>query len=301
MTLGLTKVLLDTNVFWSPVDPRTDGWFLVGNLPALIALLVGYVYVAKIAGPRWMKNRPPFDNLKPVIRVYNFAMVLINALMLKYLLARTYLGGGYSLYCQSINYTDRSEQAMELVTALYFYTFVRIIDFLDTIFFVLRKKFDHVSVLHVSHHCLVVFIGWYGASHGYGGQPMAGTAINMFVHVIMYTYYFLASFGKRFEKYLFWKKYLTQLQLLQFIFCMVHILVPLFDSRCSIPLDHVAVVIVPVIFFLAMFSRFYVHTYLKKRSTEAMKTALIKNVPLKERALATSRDKLRFEEIKKLN
>ncbi|OQR68406.1 elongation of very long chain fatty acids protein 4-like, partial [Tropilaelaps mercedesae] len=142
---------------------------------------------------------------------------------------------------------------MELITALYYYTFVRVIDFLDTIFFVLRKKFSHVSFLHVAHHCLVVFIGWYGASYGYEGQPMLGTCINMFVHIIMYLYYFLASFRLRFQRYLFWKKYLTQLQLIQFVVATGHIMVPVFESRCDFPLDHVVVVVGPTIFFLIMF------------------------------------------------
>lgn len=287
MSLELVEEASQTSTpFWSPVDPRTEGWMFVGNLPALITLLTVYVYAVKVAMPRWMKNREPFDNLKPLIRVYNLFMVFINLFMLQYILRRTYLGGGYSLYCQGINYADRSPQTMELITSLYYYTFVRILDFLDTIFFVLRKKFSHVSVLHVSHHCIVVTIGWYGAHHGYEGQPMFGTCINMFVHVIMYTYYFLASFGPRFERYLFWKRYLTQLQLIQFVVATGHLMVPMFESSCYFPLDHVVVVLGPTLFFLAMFSRFYVQTYLKKQIKLALKDGILKDGILKETSKA---------------
>ncbi|XP_022673354.1 elongation of very long chain fatty acids protein 7-like [Varroa jacobsoni] len=265
MSLIISRMIPDSKIFWSPVDPRTEGWPFVGNLPSLVILLAGYLYVVKVAGPRWMKDRVPFENLKPLMRVYNILMVFANAFMLQYILRRTYLGGGYSLYCQGINYVDRSPQTMELLNALYYYTFVRIIDFLDTIFFVLRKKFSHVSFLHLSHHCLVVFIGWYGALHGYEGQPMLGTCINMFIHIIMYSYYFLASFGHRFKRYLVWKKYLTQLQLIQFVIAIGHLIVPVFEKRCNVPLDHVVVVIGPTIFFLAMFCRFYVQTYVKRQ------------------------------------
>lgn len=37
----------------------------------------------------------------------------------------------------------------------YLYFILKIIDYLDTIFFILRKKNEHVSFLHVYHHVVV--------------------------------------------------------------------------------------------------------------------------------------------------
>lgn len=37
--------------------------------------------------------------------------------------------------------------------------------------------------------------------------------VNATVHVIMYTYYGLAAAGPHFQKYLWWKKYMTAIQL----------------------------------------------------------------------------------------
>ncbi|KAJ4448782.1 hypothetical protein ANN_00173 [Periplaneta americana] len=37
--------------------------------------------------------------------------------------------------------------------------------------------------------------------------------INAFVHIFMYTYYMLSAMGPRVKKYLWWKKYITLLQL----------------------------------------------------------------------------------------
>lgn len=42
---------------------------------------------------------------------------------------------------------------------------------------------------------------------------------NTLIHSIMYSYYALASFGPHMQKYLWWKRYITQLQLLQFLVC----------------------------------------------------------------------------------
>ena len=37
--------------------------------------------------------------------------------------------------------------------------------------------------------------------------------INSGIHVLMYFYYMLAACGPQFQKYLWWKKYMTSLQL----------------------------------------------------------------------------------------
>lgn len=40
-----------------------------------------------------------------------------------------------------------------------------------------------------------------------------GANINSFIHVVMYSYYGLAAFGPHMQKYLWWKKYLTIMQM----------------------------------------------------------------------------------------
>lgn len=37
--------------------------------------------------------------------------------------------------------------------------------------------------------------------------------LNTFVHIVMYSYYGLAALGPHMQKYLWWKRYLTSLQL----------------------------------------------------------------------------------------
>jgi hypothetical protein len=48
-----------------------------------------------------------------------------------------------------------------------------------------------------------------------GGQESFGGTFNSLVHVIMYSYYFLAALGPHMQKYLWWKRYLTTFQMLQ--------------------------------------------------------------------------------------
>ena len=46
-----------------------------------------------------------------------------------------------------------------------------------------------------------------------GGHGTLLGIINSFVHIIMYSYYLLAALGPTVQKYLWWKKHLTLLQL----------------------------------------------------------------------------------------
>lgn len=48
----------------------------------------------------------------------------------------------------------------------------------------------------------------------YAGQQGALCGVlNASIHMIMYSYYFLAALGPQMQKYLWWKKYLTRLQI----------------------------------------------------------------------------------------
>ena len=48
---------------------------------------------------------------------------------------------------------------------------------------------------------------------------------NVLVHVFMYTYYALSAMGPQVQKYLWWKKYLTKLQMVVYLFIHYPLLV----------------------------------------------------------------------------
>ena len=50
-----------------------------------------------------------------------------------------------------------------------------------------------------------------------GGQDSFGPMFNSLIHLIMYFYYFMAACGPQFQKYLWWKRYLTTFQIIQFV------------------------------------------------------------------------------------
>lgn len=56
-------------------------------------------------------------------------------------------------------------------------------------------------------------ISWGTTKYFPGGHGTFIGWINSFVHIIMYTYYFLSAFGPKMQKYLWWKKHITNLQM----------------------------------------------------------------------------------------
>jgi hypothetical protein len=57
-----------------------------------------------------------------------------------------------------------------MATALWMYYVTKIVDLIDTIVFVLRKKPNQITFLHLFHHISMVMNGWSGVRFVPGGQ-----------------------------------------------------------------------------------------------------------------------------------
>ncbi|GBP90632.1 Elongation of very long chain fatty acids protein AAEL008004 [Eumeta japonica] len=152
--------------------------------------------------------------------------------------------GRYNFQCQPVDYSKHPETMR--------------------IFFVLRKKFDHVSTLHVIHHGVMPMSVWFGVKFTPGGHSTFFGLLNTFVHIIMYTYYMLSAMGPATRKYLWWKKYLTTLQMVQFIGIMVHAFQLLF-VECDYPRAFVWWIGMHAVMFFFLFKDFYNQSYSKPK------------------------------------
>lgn len=128
------------------------------------------------------------------------------------------------------------------------------------IFFVLRKKTSQVSTLHVIHHGCMPMSVWFGVKFTPGGHSTFFGLLNTFVHIVMYSYYLFAAMGPQLQKYLWWKKYLTTLQMFQFIAIMVHAFQLLFID-CNYPRAFVWWIGMHAVMFFFLFNEFYKSTY----------------------------------------
>lgn len=59
---------------------------------------------------------------------------------------------------------------LQIAAALWWYFVSKGVEYLDTVFFILRKKNNQVSFLHVYHHCTMFTLWWIGIKWVAGGQ-----------------------------------------------------------------------------------------------------------------------------------
>jgi len=158
----------------------------------------------------WMRNRPAFA-LKGITQFHNLVLCLWSLAM--------FLGIGYGafnklkadgwfqLLCDTEN---RDQMKGTWFFWTYSYYLSKYYELLDTVILVLKKK--PLSVLHVYHHAVMVFLSW---TLPISDWPLHwyGIFTNTLVHVFMYYYYYVAT--KNIHPW--WKKYLTTGQITQFI------------------------------------------------------------------------------------
>lgn len=110
----------------------------------------------------------------------------------------------------------------------------------------MRKKFSQVSTLHVIHHGIMPMSVWMGMKFApgkfavqtcdewndvsrymtviflyVGGHSTFFALLNTFVHIVMYFYYMVSAMGPEYQKYIWWKKYLTAFQMVSTKFQVV--------------------------------------------------------------------------------
>lgn len=185
----------------------------------------------------------------------------------------------------------------------YGYLLLKLADYCDTLFFVLRKQRSHISFLHVYHHALMGLVGFVGVRYAPGGNGAILVLANTFVHTVMYTYYLLSALERTRELAARCKKHITQLQLVSgqrnglFIRCTVrwillgfycsmgggcfrvlqvqfvcigsHYTQAYLTESCRFPDILCIGLMLQNIFMSAMFLDFYVRTYWRKPAAEA--------------------------------
>jgi len=65
----------------------------------------------------------------------------------------------------------------------------------------------------VYHHVTIFLVYWLNLNAGYDGDIFLTVILNGAIHTVMYTYYFLSMHTKD----IWWKKYLTLFQIIQFL------------------------------------------------------------------------------------
>lgn len=261
-------------------DPRTRNWFLLQGSPVpvwiiTVLYLVSVVYI----GPRFMQNRKPYNPINFMI-VYNFSLVILSAYMFIEILLST-TAAGYHWFCAPYNQdTSKNPLEMRVANVLWIYTVSKVIEFMDTVLMVLRKKQNQVTFLHLFHHASILNIWWWVQSFLPGGQAWFSACLNSLVHIVMYAYYGMCLIPSL-KEHLWWKKYITTFQLVQFVLILYHT-VQTYTSGCDFPLWGQIMLTSYMVVLIILFGNFYIQSYIRRKPAGQKKTDSSSNGQINE-------------------
>lgn len=248
---------------WLVPDERVKAWPFMGSPAAVTSVLGLYLVYCIFIGPWLMRDRKALS-LRPVLIAYNVVMVALSVFFAYVTLKLAFVQSGYSLICQA-NDTKTNPQADIMLYYGWLYMLVKVGELLDTVFFVLRKKNNHVSVLHLLHHTLALSTVWLDINMGILGHVALFPLLNCSVHIVMYAYYALAALPASLRPNLWWKPYVTIFQIAQFFVLMVHGLIPVFYD-CNFPRVFAFFMALEAALFFCLFSDFYVKAYVRPKA-----------------------------------
>ncbi|XP_024886516.1 elongation of very long chain fatty acids protein 1-like, partial [Temnothorax curvispinosus] len=128
------------------IDARTMEWLLLSSPMPIIFILLAYLYVVYFIGPQFMENRKPYS-LKRFIQCYNLFQIGANFWLVFNVMTDGRPFTAVWRYCESLDKicSRNSEKQLEII---WWTLLLKIIDLIETIIFVLRKKDRQVSFLH---------------------------------------------------------------------------------------------------------------------------------------------------------
>ncbi|XP_028398582.1 elongation of very long chain fatty acids protein 4-like [Dendronephthya gigantea] len=240
-------------------DQRTSKWFLMSTPWTVLSLLFFYILLV-IVGQRIMRKRDSFD-IKNILIIYNSLLVILSLYMLREFIFSVTSTPDFNYFCQGVEQGENTN-LLRHANANWLFLISKIVEFLDTVFLIVSKK--PVSFLHIYHHNSVCLLWWIIVKWHPGGTTYFGAVLNCFVHAVMYFYYLLSALGPRFKKYLWWKRYLTSLQLLQFSMVFVYVTNAMTVKDCDYPHWLLWIFVGYDISLIILFGNFYFQEYLKK-------------------------------------
>jgi len=149
-----------------------------------------------------------------------------------------------------------------IASVLHLFYLTKVLDFADTIFMILRGKWNQVTFLHVYHHITIYLIYWLILNTGYDGDIYLTVVLNGSIHFIMYFYYLATTFNVSVPKPL--KRMVTNMQLIQFV-CMMTQAVVLLFMGCPYPVNITKLYLVYIMSMFFLFTNFKRKAYGKQK------------------------------------
>ncbi|KAK3104639.1 hypothetical protein FSP39_006841 [Pinctada imbricata] len=114
---------------------------MTSPVPVLWITLGYFAFV--VYGPRYMADRKPLE-LKSLLQIYNLCMICLSFFI-----------------------------SATLALAAWTFFASKFVEYLDTVFIILRKKSSHLTFLHIIHHGVLPFAWWFGVKFSPDRKPIA--------------------------------------------------------------------------------------------------------------------------------
>jgi|UniRef100_K3W612 elongation of very long chain fatty acids protein 4 len=186
-------------------SPLTN--YPLSDFASAFAICVAYLAFV-VVGTLVMKAGVPAIKTSALQFVYNPLQVVLCSYMCVEAGIQAYRNGYSALPCNPFN-----NENPVMGNVLYMFYLSKVLDFFDTFFIIVGKKWNQLSILHVYHHLTIFFIYYVNSRVAYDGDIYATIILNGFIHTIMYMYYFVSAHTRD----IWWKKYLTAMQMIQFL------------------------------------------------------------------------------------
>jgi len=254
LTISYIYILRVISQEW-PQEPLST----FGQCSVLVPLTASVLYLSLIYfGKKYMANREAI-NVKNYMFTYNLYQTVLNAWCVYSFIAEIFKQG-YPVWGNLLHTTN-----FQMGFLIWIHYNNKYVELLDTFFMVVRKKDRQISFLHVYHHVLLIWAWFAVCKFGCGGDAYFGAMANSFIHVIMYGYYLMALLNIPCP----WKHYITQLQLVQFVVCLINALYNLITGQYPYYLCFIQIFV--MMNMLVLFVNFYKQNYTPKKNTTQTK------------------------------
>ncbi|XP_001361238.4 elongation of very long chain fatty acids protein 7 [Drosophila pseudoobscura] len=221
-TSASAKVMVDLKHPWMMADP----WFMVATLGI-------YLYFVTSVGPLFMQFRKPYE-LKKLIIAHN----VIQVVSCIYIIREIFYLSDNSIYifwkCRDLG--SSPEMVRRYYELAYFLFFLKTSELLETVIFVLRKKQNQVSNLHLFHHLSTLTLVYILIHYNQNGLAAYYVVfLNSVVHIFMYSYYLVAAVADKstIRALTPVKKFITVIQMVQF--CLILTQAAFQTAFCGVP------------------------------------------------------------------
>lgn len=259
----------DVIIQWADPENKFGGYtkgFWMTDFASAFTVALAYVLFV-VFGSKFMANRDPIDPY-PIKFFYNVSQIMLCAYMTIEAVFLAYRNGYGLNVCVGYN-----QENPAIANLLWLFYISKIWDFWDTIFIVLGKKWRQLSFLHVYHHTTIFLFYWLNANVFYDGDVYVTIVLNGFIHTVMYTYYFICMHtkvkGTGEAIPIWWKPYLTILQLIQFVTMMSQGTYLVINGCDTLSIRITATYVVYILSLFFLFAQFFVQSYMKPKKKKA--------------------------------